>query len=125
MAAARPVTLFTELREFPLLTRSRSASRRKRARWKPSSTMQPEPALPPERQTGGVSRDIERGPRRSTLLNYTIFNIPPTLVEMALVISLLSAKFDGWFAAITFRRAGALHRLHGERHRVAHAFPPQ
>jgi ABC-type transport system involved in Fe-S cluster assembly fused permease/ATPase subunit len=56
-----------------------------------------------ERQTGGVSRDIDRGSRSiQSLLNYTIYNILPTLVEIALVISLLSAKFDGWFAAITF-----------------------
>jgi ATP-binding cassette subfamily B protein len=56
-----------------------------------------------ERQTGGVSRDIERGSRSiQALLNYTIYNILPTLVEITLVIGLLSAKFDGWFAAITF-----------------------
>jgi len=56
-----------------------------------------------ERQTGGVSRDIERGSRSiQSLLNYTIYNILPTLVEISLVISLLSAKFDGWFALITF-----------------------
>ena len=56
-----------------------------------------------ERQTGGVSRDIERGSRSiQSLLNYTIYNILPTLVEIALVIALLSVKFDGWFAAITF-----------------------
>ena len=56
-----------------------------------------------ERQTGGVSRDIERGSRSiQALLNYTIYNILPTLFEITLVISLLSAKFDGWFAAITF-----------------------
>ena len=56
-----------------------------------------------ERQTGGVSRDIERGARSiQSLLNYLIYTILPTLVEITLVISLLSAKFDGWFAAITF-----------------------
>lgn len=55
-----------------------------------------------ERQTGGVSRDVERGSRSiQSLLNYTIYNILPTLVEIVLVISLLSVKFDGWFAAIT------------------------
>ncbi len=55
-----------------------------------------------ERQTGGVSRDIERGSRAiHSLLNYTIYNILPTLVEITLVITLLAAKFDGWFAAIT------------------------
>ena len=56
-----------------------------------------------ERQTGGVSRDMERGARSiQSLLNYLIYNIVPTLVEITLVIVLLSAKFDGWFAAITF-----------------------
>jgi ABC-type transport system involved in Fe-S cluster assembly fused permease/ATPase subunit len=56
-----------------------------------------------ERQTGGVSRDIDRGSRSiQSLLNYTIYNILPTLVEITLVIVLLSAKFDGWFAVITF-----------------------
>ncbi|MEO7008986.1 MAG: ABC transporter transmembrane domain-containing protein, partial [Caldimonas sp.] len=56
-----------------------------------------------ERQTGGVSRDIERGSRSiQSLLNFTIYNILPTLVEITLVISLLSAKFDGWFAGIAF-----------------------
>ena len=56
-----------------------------------------------ERQTGGVSRDIERGSRSiQSLLNYMIYNILPTLVEITLVIGLLSAKFDVWFAAITF-----------------------
>jgi ATP-binding cassette subfamily B protein len=55
-----------------------------------------------ERQTGGVSRDMERGSRSiQSLLNYTIYNILPTLVEITLVIVLLSAKFDGWFAVIT------------------------
>jgi ATP-binding cassette, subfamily B, heavy metal transporter len=55
-----------------------------------------------ERQTGGVSRDIERGSRAiQSLLNYTIYNILPTLVEISLVIVLLAATFDGWFAAIT------------------------
>ena len=54
-----------------------------------------------ERQTGGVSRDLERGSRSiQSLLNYTIYNILPTLVEITLVISLLSVKFDGWFAEI-------------------------
>jgi ABC-type transport system involved in Fe-S cluster assembly fused permease/ATPase subunit len=56
-----------------------------------------------ERQTGGVSRDLERGARSiQSLLNYTIYNILPTLVEIALVIGLLSTRFDGWFAVIAF-----------------------
>ncbi len=56
-----------------------------------------------ERQTGGVSRDLERGSRSiQSLLNYTIYNILPTLVEITLVIGLLSTRFDGWFALIAF-----------------------
>ncbi|MDP9043476.1 MAG: ABC transporter ATP-binding protein/permease [Pseudomonadota bacterium] len=56
-----------------------------------------------ERQTGGVSRDLERGSRSiQSLLNYTIYNILPTLVEITLVIVLLVTRFDGWFALIAF-----------------------
>jgi ATP-binding cassette, subfamily B, heavy metal transporter len=56
-----------------------------------------------ERQTGGVSRDIERGSRAvQMILNFTIYNIVPTLFEIGMVIALLSTHFDGWFAAITF-----------------------
>jgi len=56
-----------------------------------------------ERQTGGVSRDIERGSRSiQSLLNYLIYNILPTLIEVVMVIVLLSAKFDAWFVVITF-----------------------
>jgi ATP-binding cassette, subfamily B, heavy metal transporter len=56
-----------------------------------------------ERQTGGVSRDIERGTRGiSFLLQFMLFNILPTLVEIALVAAILLAMFDVWFALVTF-----------------------
>ncbi|HET7157945.1 MAG TPA: ABC transporter ATP-binding protein/permease, partial [Burkholderiales bacterium] len=56
-----------------------------------------------ERQTGGVSRDIERGARGiSTLLSYMLFSIIPVLLEFALVAVVLFAKFDWRFAAVTF-----------------------
>ena len=56
-----------------------------------------------ERQTGGVSRDIERGSRGiGFLLNFMIFNIIPTLVEIGLVAAILLVKYDKWFAIITF-----------------------
>lgn len=56
-----------------------------------------------DRQTGGVSRDIERGTRGiSFLLNFTLFNILPTLLEIALVALILLKKYDKWFAIITF-----------------------
>ncbi|HEU4352391.1 MAG TPA: ABC transporter ATP-binding protein/permease [Burkholderiales bacterium] len=56
-----------------------------------------------ERQTGGMTRDIERGTRGiSTLLSYLIFSIFPVILEFALVAAVLVAKFDWRFAAITF-----------------------
>lgn len=54
-----------------------------------------------ERQTGGVSRDIERGSRGiSFLLNFMLFNILPTLLEIGLVLAILIGKYDIWFAGI-------------------------
>ena len=54
-----------------------------------------------ERQTGGVSRDIERGSRGiSFLLNFMLFNILPTLLEISLVLSILISKYDIWFSII-------------------------
>ncbi len=54
------------------------------------------------RQTGGVTRDIERGTRGiSSLVSYTLFSILPTLVEISLVLGYLSIKYDLWFSAIT------------------------
>ncbi len=56
-----------------------------------------------ERQTGGVSRDIERGSRGiSFLLSFMLFNILPTLVEIALVAGILLAAYRPAFAGITF-----------------------
>ena len=55
-----------------------------------------------QRQTGGISRDIERGSRGITfLLNFMIFNILPTLVEIALVTIILLSQYDSIFAIIT------------------------
>jgi ATP-binding cassette subfamily B protein len=56
-----------------------------------------------ERKTGGISRDIERGTRSvSSLLNYMVFSILPTLVEVTLIAGILLGKYSAWFAAITF-----------------------
>ncbi|HEX7053340.1 MAG TPA: ABC transporter ATP-binding protein/permease, partial [Burkholderiales bacterium] len=56
-----------------------------------------------ERQTGGMTRDIERGTRGiSTLLSYVIFSILPVVLEFALVAAVLLARFDWRFAAVTF-----------------------
>ncbi len=95
------VTLFTELREFLFYPVAARITRRVSL-----ETFEHLLSLSLrfhlERQTGGVSRDIERGSRAiHSLLNYTIYNILPTLVEMALVVTLLATRFDAWFAAIT------------------------
>jgi ATP-binding cassette subfamily B protein len=56
-----------------------------------------------DRQTGGMSRDIERGTKGiSFLLTFLLFNILPTLLEIALVAIILFSKYSAWFAVITF-----------------------
>ncbi len=55
-----------------------------------------------ERQTGGMTRDIERGTRAvHSLVSYSLYSIIPTLIEVGLVLTLLAVKFDVWFAGIT------------------------
>jgi ATP-binding cassette subfamily B protein len=55
-----------------------------------------------ERQTGGMTRDIERGVRGiESLISYSLYSVVPTLLEVALVLSILAVKFDVWFAGIT------------------------
>ena len=55
-----------------------------------------------DRQTGGLSRDIERGTRGVTsLVSYTLYSIVPTIIEIALVLGYLVLHYDPWFAAIT------------------------
>jgi ATP-binding cassette subfamily B protein len=55
-----------------------------------------------ERQTGGMTRDIERGVRGiESLISYSLYSIVPTFIEVALVLTILAVKFDAWFAWIT------------------------
>ena len=55
-----------------------------------------------DRQTGGVTRDIERGSRGiSTLMSFMLFSVIPILLEITLVTILLARKFDIWFVVIT------------------------
>ncbi len=54
------------------------------------------------RQTGGVSRDIERGTRGiQSLISYSLYSILPTLIEFFLVLSYFAYAYDIWFSAIT------------------------
>jgi ATP-binding cassette subfamily B protein len=56
-----------------------------------------------ERKTGGLSRDIERGTRSvSSMMNYMVFSILPILVEITMIAGILLARYDAWFAIVTF-----------------------
>ncbi|MDZ7938337.1 MAG: ABC transporter ATP-binding protein/permease [Rhodoferax sp.] len=94
-------SLFTELRELVFAKATEGASR--------SISLQVFRHLHAmslrfhlERQTGGMTRDIERGTRGvHSLISYSLYSIIPTLIEVALVLTLLAVKFDVWFAWIT------------------------
>ncbi len=94
-------SLFTELRELVFAKATEGASR--------TITLQVFRHLHAmslrfhlERQTGGMTRDIERGTRAvHSLISYSLYSIIPTLIEVTLVLVLLAVQFDVWFAVIT------------------------
>jgi ABC-type transport system involved in Fe-S cluster assembly fused permease/ATPase subunit len=94
-------TLFTELRELVFAKATEGAAR--------SISLQVFRHLHAlslrfhlERQTGGMTRDIERGTRAvHSLISYSLYSILPTLIEVVLVLTLLAVKFDAAFAWIT------------------------
>ena len=56
-----------------------------------------------ERNTGAISRDLERGTQSiSSILNYLVFNIVPTIAEFVLVALILFSQYDSLFAGIIF-----------------------
>ena len=56
-----------------------------------------------DRKTGAITRDIDRGTRAvSSLLNYLVFSILPTLVEIGMIAAILLWQYDIWFTVITF-----------------------
>ena len=56
-----------------------------------------------DRQTGGISRDIERGTNGiSFLMRFLMFNIVPTLLEILLVAVIFALLFSYWYAVLTF-----------------------
>jgi ATP-binding cassette, subfamily B, heavy metal transporter len=94
-------TLFTELRELVFAKATQGA-----ARSIALETFRHLHALSLrfhlERQTGGMTRDIERGVRGiESLISYSLYSIVPTLIEVAMVLTILAVKFDAWFAWIT------------------------
>ncbi len=55
-----------------------------------------------ERQTGGMTRDIERGTRGvQSLISYSLYSIFPTLIEVVFVLVLLGTQFDMWYVWMT------------------------
>jgi ATP-binding cassette subfamily B protein len=95
------VTLFTELREFFFARVTQRAVRRVAL-----ETFEHLHRLSLRfhlaRQTGGLTRDIERGTRGiSSLMSYLLFSILPTLVELALVAGVLAWNYDWTFVTIT------------------------
>ncbi|MEX3930641.1 ABC transporter ATP-binding protein/permease [Paraburkholderia phymatum] len=61
-----------------------------------------------ERQTGGMSRDIERGTRGITqLISYSLYSILPTLVEVGLVLGFFVVKYEAYYALVTFAALAA------------------
>jgi ATP-binding cassette, subfamily B, heavy metal transporter len=94
-------SLFTELRELVFAKATQGAARSIALK-----TFQHLHALSLrfhlERQTGGMTRDIERGVRGiESLISYSLYSIIPTLIEVTLVLTILAVKFDVWFAIIT------------------------
>ena len=95
------VSAFTELRELVFAKATQGAARRMAL-----ETFQHLHGLSLrfhlERQTGGMTRDIERGVRGvESLISYSLYSVVPTLFEVALVLTILSVQFDPVFALIT------------------------
>lgn len=94
-------TLFTELREFVFAKVTQRAVRTialKVFRHLHALSLR----FHLNRQTGGMTRDIERGTRGiSSLVSYALFSIFPTLLEISLVLIYLASHYDIWFTVIT------------------------
>ena len=94
-------SLFTELRELVFSKATQGASRQIALQ-----TFEHLHALSLrfhlERQTGGMTRDIERGVRGiESLVSFSLYSIVPTIVEVVMVLTILAVKFDPGFAWIT------------------------
>ena len=94
-------SLFTELRELVFAKATEGASRRISLEvFRHLHALSLRFHL--ERQTGGMTRDIERGTQAvHSLISYSLYSIVPTLIELTLVLSILAVRFDPWFAVIT------------------------
>ena len=76
-----------------------------------------------DRRTGSVTRDLERGTQSlSSLSNYFVFIVIPTLFEIILVVAILFTSYHARFSLITLARL-LLCCLYGAAHPLAHALP--
>ncbi|MFZ5521856.1 MAG: ABCB family ABC transporter ATP-binding protein/permease [Pseudomonadota bacterium] len=94
-------TLFTELREL-IFARATEGVARKISLQTFHHLHELSLRFHLERQTGGMTRDIERGTRAvGSLISYSLYTIIPTLIELGLVLTLLGTRFDMGFVWIT------------------------
>src|SRR5207253_8691524 len=94
-------TLFTELRELVFAKATQGAARTIALEtFKHLHSLSLRFHL--ERQTGGMTRDIERGVRGiESLISFSLYSIVPTLIEVTMVLVILGVRYDAWFAWIT------------------------
>lgn len=94
-------TLFTELREVVFARVTQQAVRRIALRvFEHLHALSMRFHL--DRQTGGLTRDIERGTRGvSSLVSFTLYSILPTIIEVLMVLTWLIVHYEIWFAVIT------------------------
>jgi ATP-binding cassette subfamily B protein len=94
-------SLLAELRELVFLPATEGATRRI-ARQVFDHLLQLSLRFHLERQTGGLTRDIERGTRAlQSLVSFSLYSIVPTLIEVGLVLALLGTRFEPWYAAVS------------------------
>ena len=101
-------------------------ARRAASRWRSSATcMRLSLRFHLERQTGGMTRDIERGTRAvHSLISYSLYSILPTLIEVTLVLDHPGHPVRHRLRLDHAGGAGAVRGLHHHRDRMAHQIPP-
>ena len=73
-----------------------------------------------DRRTGAVTKVVERGTKSiDTMLYFLLFNIAPTVLELALVVQIFWTRFGAWLVAVDAGDGGRLYRLHPHGDRLA------
>ena len=77
-----------------------------------------------ERRTGSLTKIVERGTKSIDMMLYFIlFNIAPTVIELAAICIIFWVKFGAGLVAATLAMVAALHHLHPQGDRLARANP--